>query len=124
MSRQKLASAYVASQQISALSKMDFSSEKTAGITMDDVEAYLTMGAFGAPESRFSSRLSNSLGGSTLGSLAGALAAQRLAGGRGITELAILGGLGGGLHGFHMSREADPLHIKALRELGLPGYQG
>lgn len=123
MSRQKLAAAYVASQQLSSLSKMDFSSEKTAGITMDDAEAYFPFGIIQAPEDRILSRSGHALAGTALGSGAGILAANMLAGGRGRTLLSALGGLGGGLKGYSMSREADPMYMKALRELGVDAYE-
>lgn len=142
MSRTKLAAAYVASQQLSALSKMDFSREKKADIDMDDVEAYIptaaahllnpyslglaspiTTGVL-APEGRGTSRVLHTVAGGALGGLGGGLLGGLLTGNANIGKsIGILGGLGGGLKGLSMSREADPLYMKALRELGVDAYQ-
>ena len=144
MSRTKIAAAYKAAEQLSVLSKMDFSSEKTAEITEDDVYAYMpsalggmlagTAGIPGAslispialgtmaPEGRGVSRIGHSFAGSALGGLGGLLAGGALGGRVGAMGGLGLGALGGGLKGFSMSREEDPMYMRAIRELGL-GYE-
>jgi hypothetical protein len=144
MSRTKIAAAYKAAEQLSVLSKMDFSSEKTAEITEDDVAAYFPSAGAGivsnvlgipgaslvspvmlgamAPEGRGLSRIGHSMGGGVLGSIGGLLAGGALGGRLGAIGGAGLGALGGGLKGFSMSREADPMYMRAIRELGL-GYE-
>jgi hypothetical protein len=138
MSRQKLAAAYVASQQLSALSKMDFSRSKVA----EDLEDYapIALGelagltglpftvplatAVASPEGRGWSRFGHTLGGGAGGGLAGMALGSAL--GLSPNALNLLrgaGGLAGGVQGYRMSRDADPMYMKALRELGLDAYQ-
>lgn len=144
MSRTKIAAAYKAAEQLSVLSKMDFSSEKTAEITLEDATAYLPSALAGgvasmtgipggslvmpvvmgsmAPEGRGLSRVGHTYGGAALGGLGGLLAGGALGGRVGALGGALLGGSGGALKGFSMSREADPMYMRAIRELGL-GYE-
>lgn len=155
----KIAAAYKAAEQLSVLSKMDFSSEKTAEIDEGDLKdaliplaagvasnkfltpnsgflAYPITAAVMAPEGRGLSRVGHTSLGGLAGMTAGGFGSglvQALSARLGmnlspktlaaINEAALTTGLiGGGIKGMSMSRENDPLYMKALRELGVDGY--